>query len=149
MTKYFSKRKVNFTNNINKLKNLVDSRYGVVPKSEHNFTEYMSRMKQFNLEQVVSSLKYKQSGYEATFDNGNTINLSSNEIAKLISRNRFDGERALYLPDTTVQYRNNLQVIKTQEFQGQILASKTMEFSIDPEKETWYFYNEKPMTGPR
>ena len=143
---FFQNAKVNFTNNINKLKNLVDSRTssGVVPKSEHNFTEYMSQMKQFNLEQVVfSSLKYKQSGYEATFDNGNTINLSSNEIAKLISRNRFDGERALYLPDTTVQYRNNLQVIKTQEFQGQILASKTMEFSIDPEKRNVVFLQRK------
>ena len=131
------------------MKNLVDSRTssGVVP-SQNTTSQSMSRMKQFNLEQVVfSSLKYKQSGYEAHLTMV-TDNLSSNEIAKLISRNRFDGERALYLPDTTVQYRNNLQVIKTQEFQGQILASKTMEFSID-QKKTWYFYNEKPMTGPR
>jgi len=122
----------NIDNLINKIQNLESLSLDTLSFIEQK-KSYYDKQKLYNLKQeVISSLRKVNGSYLGITQDGRTISIEDNEVAKIISTNDIDNNRTVYIPNAS---KNDFNYIKNFKFlesiEDNIIHSQGLKFFID------------------
>lgn len=117
----------------------------IVKKSGENLqSDYIKRTENANLKQIIfTNLQFEKNGFQAVLLDGTIIEMSMIEAAELISRNTFQGQRAILLKFTPSKFSENYLKRTLQGFPADLYSSPGITFKFAPEKKMLYVYQTK------
>jgi hypothetical protein len=136
-----------FSNNIKILsREIVQSKFKVNTSTPTTTSiEYINRMEDFKLKQLVfTSIEKIGDGYIGSLYDGNKIKLSLEEIKKILSRNNYKGERAVFLDNNKKTQPIKTKQNKTNLFAGEIITSSGIRMQYSEEDKTISFKQTNP-----
>lgn len=141
MEKYFFRAVGVVKNNINDLSQLVKDIEKAPLQSKQNFeVDYLSDAASSNLQQaIVRKITSDNGGFKATLNNGSIIELNASQLAQLLSKNQFNGERTVFVGE----YENILREIpinrELEAISGKLFASPGIKVSLNADTKTLIF----------
>ena len=109
----------------------VHSKTDIVSSTESIVERYLKVQEEYKLQQTIFTklIRFKD-GYIATLNSGEQVELSENDVADLISKNRLNNERSIFLGDYISLWDAPVFVNKPEIFVGKVVTSPAVKVSI-------------------
>jgi hypothetical protein len=145
---FFNKSLLNIQSNERKIQSLLANLKNRPIKknnTKQSFSSYFSNPNYQNLQQTtLLKITKDMDGFIASTFDKQQLKLSYGKVAKIISKNKLDGSRHVFLPDTfNGQNEKNYHITDFGSPLGKVRHSKTLSIKIDKKLKTIFFKQEK------
>lgn len=111
-----------------------------------DFKKFVNQQERHGLKQkIIISIKKNGDNFIATDQNGQKVTMDSEELVRIVSKQTFNKERYIYLPDNqNVNESLDSDTESLKVLNGYLVKSKTLDVEVDYEQKTIYLQQTLP-----